>query len=227
MTSSGDDTVPYVSASMSGKIGTTAHLVTFSEGEITKGHGDQMTAPDIISAILNILAGRPAKSNTVLSQAASPTPYIQIVIRGLAEVDITESSNRYLGVGEDGFVVNQIPGATFDLLPNQVIVALPWNQTYRLGFKETSIYPVEMHIAHLQAPSIEASYTPAQMAVFVDIPSGKDWLASMSLDYTAEFESLNLSIDQDGDGLPEQSILPTSILDSQQSQDISMPDTTI
>jgi hypothetical protein len=63
--------------------------------------------------------------------------------------------------------------------------------------------------------------------VFVEIPSVVSGTATMALDYSAGLDSLQVEVDLNNDGIPDQIITPTAVLDQQGIQDTFPPTTTI
>ena len=226
----GDETVPYPSASIPGKVGS-ATVTTFNDIELGGlEHGNQMQDTTIITAILNLLKGAPAKAvalDSISGLETTPQSLIQLVVMGDADVSITDSSNQYLGLDSDGIVVNEIPGSDYTLFEHQTIVVLPAGQAYTITFKQKGSYPLQVKVTDFLSPGTNEAYAPNQRAVFMDIPSAADGVAVLPLDLSLGLDSLQLSLDQNNDGTPELILPPTSILDEVQSQDISMPVTTI
>ena len=221
----GDDTVPYISA----QAGQTTTVTTFGAGELANAHGDLMKDPAILSAIKNILAGDLPKLPGLAPAAAllAPAPFLQLSVLGGAEVGVTDSASHFSGIGAGGALVNEIPGATLEVFGAQTEIVLPSGQVYTVTLKQTGSYPLEMKVTELSAPTAEDAFTPSQRAVFVDIPSSVAGVATLTLDLSAGLDTLALALDQNNDGTVEQTLPPTSVLDAQQVQDVTMPVTTL
>ncbi|MCL4859216.1 MAG: alpha/beta fold hydrolase [Caldilineaceae bacterium] len=222
----GDETVPYSSASLPNKSGP-AHIIRFGKGEVEEGHGSLLQDKAIVAAIQNILVGKPPKASLhAAGHNEESSPYLQLVVRGEAMVYVIDDIGRRIGIDENGFIVNEIAGATYDIIGQQIFVMLPVGGTYITTIQQQTETPLEIKATELQKLATEPSFVPHQQAVFVNVPSKEGGIASLTLDDS--LEQLTLILDEDGDGVSETSIAPDVVLtEPAQLQDTTMPTTTL
>jgi pimeloyl-ACP methyl ester carboxylesterase len=225
----GDGTVPWNSATqiVAPNMNVTIHD-SYQLSEMDSEHGTMVQNTLVISDIQAILAGIPTSNDQKLTAmvASSPPSYIQLTVSGSTEVSISDGVH-FTGVDENGVLVNDIPGATYQATGYQTEVVLPSDQAYTVTFKQTGDIPLQVKVSELTAPSFESLFTANQQAVFVDVPLNAGGVAALSLDLSAGLDSLLITIDQNSDGLPDQSVPASSLLDARQSQDYSLPATNI
>jgi hypothetical protein len=87
--------------------------------------------------------------------------------------------------------------------------------------------PVQLRISDFRADSLEDSFDPYERALFIDIPSAPEGQAIMTLDLSGGLSDLELAIDLDKDGIPDQIMSPTSIVNQTQIQDLIAPTSTV
>jgi len=119
----GDDTVPAVSARLWGKAGDwsgQAKGCVFRMGYITNGHGTLMSDTHVITDVLHLLHGEdtqyctltPASEQQLITQINDP--YLMLSVWGDTRLSVTDSMGNFSGITPDGWIVNKIPGASFD-----------------------------------------------------------------------------------------------------------------
>ena len=222
----GDETVPYASGSLPGKAGA-AQVVSFSSGEVSNAHSQLMRDDAIISAVQNILAGLPPKSASQTNLVLAPLAFLQIFITGDTTVTVEDGAGRFIETYPDGYVYNEIPRSTYEILPAMVVVSLPADSPYTLTIQQKGDLPVEIKVSEITALSEADALEPSARAVYAQVALARGGLASLPLDHTAGLGSLALAIDQDANGAPETSLPPDSLLDYQAIQDITSPQTSI
>ena len=134
------------------------------------------------------------------------------MIWGGAEVNIKDSANRITDLDSSGEVVNDIPGAAYDIIENQTEIVVPKGQSYTLTYKGTSAYSLEMKVTDLSAPTLGDAFTANQRAVFMEIPSSINGVGTLLIDLSVGLNTLSLSLDLNNDGTSETTLPPPSIL---------------
>lgn len=231
---SGDETVPWISARLSGIVGDwsgNAEVCTYSSG---KGHSELLSNLSIIVDVKSILNGG-EPTNCVLSSLYQkkpnlfglPEPFIQVALRGDSRIEVQDEAGNITGVTNEGYLINDIPNSTFDASEFGAFVTLPTDAVITVTIYQKSDVPIQFMVTDWQASSYEDFFNPMQRAVFVDVPSALGGVATMLLDLSAGYDNLLLSVDLNNDGTPDQTLEPTSVLDPEQIADISRPVTTI
>lgn len=231
---SGDETVPWISARLSGIAGDwsgNAEVCTFSSG---KGHGEFLSNENVIADVKSILNGG-EPTNCVLSSIYQkspdafglPGPFIQIALLGDARIEIQDGGGKITGITQAGYLVNNIPNSTMNAAELGAFVTLPANAVYTVTLYQNSDMPIQFQVTDWQASSYEDPFNPMQRGIFVDVPSASGGVADMVLDLSVGYDNLLMSIDLNNDGIPDLNLEPTSVLNPEQIADISRPVTTI
>jgi pimeloyl-ACP methyl ester carboxylesterase len=233
----GDETVPAISARLRGNQGDwsgDAALCEYRRGSITNDHFNLMSDPSVVSDIFAVLSGD-EPLNCVLSsnadyremQSDEYEPTILVSMWGDARVSVIDNQGRFTGVTADGWVINDIPLASIDAGMGGTFVGLPITSTYTLTLSQLADQPIKMNITNFRAMADEEVFTPYERAGFVEIPSAISGTATIALDYSAGLDSLQVEVDLNSDGVTDQVITPTAVLDQQAIQDMVPPTTTI
>jgi hypothetical protein len=96
-----------------------------------------------------------------------------------------------------------------------------------LTINQIDTTPVEVRVTDFRTLVTTDIFDPYQRVNFLDVASSGSGVATLSLDYTNGLSSLQLLLDQDGNGSIDQTLPPTSVLDQYQCQDYSAPETFI
>jgi len=129
----------------------------------------------------------------------------------------TDQFGNQLGIASDGSIVNQIPNADFEILNGHKFMYLPTDdgQTYNVQMNgtDTGTFTLDSQdIDNSQVTSTE---------VFSDIPVTKDLTGQINLSNSTNTPT-TLVVQQTPTD-PPSTILPTAVVDSNQSQDILAP----
>ena len=192
-----------------------------------------MSDPKVIHDILQILNGENTQycilspSSKEQKSAEQNGPFLLLSVWGDTRLSVYDTAGNYTGVTLDGWIVNEIPGASFDPGEGGTFLVLPITTTYSISLEQHSNIPLQIEVTDLRAADGEEAINPYERATFIEIPSVISGTATMLLDYSTGLDSLQLLVDLNNDGLPEQTITPTAILEQQGIQDITPPTTTI
>jgi hypothetical protein len=168
-----------------------------------------------------------ASQTAGFAAVAAPTAFIEVTVQASGSVSVRDAANHTASVGSDGNIVNDIPLSTFEVLGEMTTITLPVTSTYTLTLQQTGAEPGKVRVTDFRTLSSPEDFDPYQRAVFVDVPSAVGGIATLAINYTAGMSSLQLLLDQDGNGSNDQTLPPTSVLDQTQSQDYSLPATVI
>jgi pimeloyl-ACP methyl ester carboxylesterase len=216
-TISGDGTVPFESANS---------LVTNDSNKfytIKPDHGKMLSAKGIREKIVNILAGSNLEvGNNIISRQellAEPKKCKLkgriITIKSPVEIEIIDQGGNRLGFASDGSLQNDIPGADFSISGEHKFVYLPDDEAlvYTIGIKGTGNGTFTLKNSKVEDDKI------IQTQVFSNVPVTPDLLGSVE----ENNQQIRLNLDTNGDHITDQVILPTSILNSSESQDLIPP----
>jgi alpha-tubulin suppressor-like RCC1 family protein len=236
---SGDGTVPWDSARLKGgTLDPNAQICTIKGA--SKKHGDLLNDTVVLGIIENVLLGNGLTSNdceeaqyvsnqieaSYAKSGAIPSPFIQLLYRGNGSVSVLDATGNSVGPDSEGYIKNDIPFSSYDSISGGVSIVLPTDTTYTLTIHQNDTLPNQVWVTDFQSPGETESFDPAARAVFVDVPSTPDGVVTMSLNYANGLPSLQLVVSPGGGGSQE-ALPPTSVLNQEQTQDISMPVTTI
>ena len=234
---SGDGTVPWVSARLKGIVGDwsgDAKVCTFQTlRDRDRNHSTMMGDAYVISDTLRILEGQPttyclpSAQLDVLRAANIPQERIQIALWGEATIAVEDAFGNSASITAEGFAVNTIPASSYRPSQDTTFILLPAGQVYTLTIDQQSTQPVQLRITNFQADSIEDTLDPQMRALFMDVPAAVGGQASLLLDLTSGFESLQLHVDLDNNGTSDYILPPTSVLDETDMEDLTAPETMI
>jgi hypothetical protein len=150
-----------------------------------------------------------------------------ISLWGDNRLSVNDGAGNFTGVTPDGWIVNDIPLASFDPGEGGTFASFPITATYTISIEQQSNDPLMVRVTEFRNSLDGEMLTPFQRANFVDVPSVISGTATMALDYSAGLSTLQLIMDFNNDGIPDQVITPTSVLDQDGIGDIVPPTTTI
>ncbi len=182
-------------------------------------HGKMMSQDGPRQQIVNILAG------TNLSTPHVTQDIGECKLNGKAhaifsplDVEVIDQAGNRLGKREDGSLQNDIPNADFSIYGEHKFLYLPDDegQTYQFRYKGTGNGTFTYKLQDIQDNAV------METEVFSDIPVTTNLVGSLSISNT----QTELILDTNGDGTPDQTVLPTSTLNAEQSKDVTSPETT-
>jgi Tol biopolymer transport system component/pimeloyl-ACP methyl ester carboxylesterase len=230
----GDGTVPWVSARLSGLAGDwsgAAEVCTFTTGAVTKEHSQLLADSNVIADVKRIIQGQApqycAGASALATLTSEPDSLIQVALWGAARVIVTDSQGRSVYLNADRLLINEIPMASYQAAEDSVFITLPASDTYTLILAQENDMPLQLRISDFQAESVEDLYEAQARAVFINVPTAAGGLASLFLDPSANLSTLQLAVDLNNNGIPDHTLPPSAVLDAAESQDITMPVTTI
>ncbi|MFN8473425.1 MAG: carboxypeptidase regulatory-like domain-containing protein [Anaerolineae bacterium] len=227
----GDGTVPRSSSELIGQsqLDANVQICNYGPGTVVYDHAELLRDISVIQDIRSILAGRqlqfcqPVNATKINSSVSS---MMEIVVWGEGLVRVEDGAGHVTGFAADETYRSEIPEASFHMAGSSTIIVLPTNGRYTLTIQQTGSTPAQVRVARLQSSSSADAFEPQSEAVFLDVPFRLGGLATLNFDFTGGLDSLRL-VDRPGSGTPDVTLAPTLVLDPQQSQDYSLPTTTI
>ena len=143
----------------------------------------------------------------------------EIKIYSPVDIEVIDQSGNRLGLTEDGSIENNIAGADITVFDDHKFLYLPEDEgdTYSIKLKGTGIGDFTMKISKINDDQI------TETELFLDIP--------VTNRLSGIIDSLNgqssLSLDIDSDGVIDEIVEPTAILDKDKSQDMVSPITQV
>lgn len=217
----GDGTVPFESAT---------NLPIDQQNKyyaLSADHGKMPSQNGIRQQIVNIITGSELDTgsdlfgNELISQDLGQCELNGKAIEVFSPIDIfvTDQFGNTLGLSEDGSIINEIPNADFEVWGEHKFIYLPSDsqQDYAVSLQgtDTGTYTIKTNI--IQNTEI------TQTEVFSNLPVTPELLGQVNL----SAEQTTLSLDTDGDGSTDQIVEPSAVLDSQESEDLTPPETQV
>ncbi len=214
---SGDETVPFESAdSLKVDDNKEFYAKKFKHSGLLSANGTRQLITNLITGssldIGNKIITKQQLSNDV-SQCEIKGKQIKIL--SPLDIEVFDQKGNRLGFGEDGSLQKDIPGADFNVFGDHKFVFLPEDEgeTYTISLKGTGSGSFTLGITEIDGEQILGSEN------FVNLTVSTSTIGT--LDIYAEQPTLKL--DTDGNGSVDQTFLPTSVLDANQSQDLLPP----
>jgi hypothetical protein len=215
---SGDATVPFISADSLPVDGDKTYFAPKIR------HGDLLSSNGSRQQITNILTGSTLDTNgKILTHNTVQQDPKQCEIKGESlsihspvDVGVIDQLGNFSGIGEDGSIQNNIPGADYEVWGEHKYVFLPTdeNQQYTINLKGTGTGTYTIKDQSIEGDAV------TQTQVFSNLPVTPA-LAGQVLLGNGE-TSDRLSIMATPTSTPEL-ITPTTILNTEQSADITPP----
>lgn len=209
---SGDSTVPLNSAT--NLLADASHKYYAPKVE----HGKMLSQDGVRQQIVNIIAGANLPTNKITQDIDQCNLNGQaIAIYSPVEIEVYDESGQRLGKADDGSLQNDIPGADFEVFGDHKFIYLPSDsgEHYEIKLKGAGVGTFTLKNQLLVDGAI------AQSENFVDIPVTPALVGQLNLGGA----QTTLVLDADGNGVIDQIILPDTVLDSAQSQDLIAPQT--
>lgn len=218
-TSLGDGTVPLESATN----------LPIDESQkfyaLEADHGKMPSQNGIRQQIVNLLSGSGLSIDEALIThdfSKCNTKQKAIYIYSPLDVEITDANDpaRRLGKAEDGSLQNDIPNAGFYVFGDEKFVFLPADdgRQYEVALSGSAEGSFTLQTQEIDYTGGQQSM--GQMAVFANIPVSTALRGQLILDASA------LQLDNDGNGVIDETLAPSAVLDSAESHDILAPSTT-
>ncbi|MEK7664475.1 MAG: alpha/beta fold hydrolase [Patescibacteria group bacterium] len=183
---------------------------------LVSNHSRMLSQSGIRQQITNLLSGSNLSvSGDIITQNVEECKLNGNLISVFSPINISvlDQSGNYLGLAEDGSITNQIPNAALEILGEHKFLYLPTNnnQTYEIninGTREGSFTIKNQEIINGQV---------AETEVFSNLPVTNELTGQINLG-----DSTTLIIQQNSTDEPK-TILPSSVVDANQSQDLLPP----
>lgn len=212
----GDGTVPLESAT---------NLPVNSENKfyaLQADHGKMLSQDGIKEQIASIFSGQDVQIDPkYITQDLSKCNLNGKAISIYSPIDIfvTDESGNSLGLAEDGSLFNNIPNADFSVIDGHKYVYLPEEQglSYNIKLKGTGQGSFTIKQEQLVGGQIQKTQ------VFINIPVTEKLSGQMT---TNNIGSVILELDKDSNGVADETIQPTAVLNDFESLDLIPPLTT-
>lgn len=179
-------------------------------------HSEMLGQNGIKQKIISILSGNDVTiSDKLITQDISSCNLNgkAISIFSPVDIDIVDNQGNHSGL-INGAIQNDIPNASFEIMGDHKFVYLPDDegQTYTINLKGTDSGTFTLNNEDISNNEV------TQTEVFSNIPVTTSLTGQVNLGSTT-----TLSLDNNGDGTTDQTIQPSSIINSDQSQDLISP----
>ncbi len=184
-------------------------------------HGKMPSQDGIRQQIVNIISGSHLSTqSSILHSDLITNDISKCKLKGKAisvysplDIDITDQNGNHAGLVAGG-IQNDIPNADFEIMGEHKFVYLPdgEGQTYTVNIKGTGNGTFTIKDQDISDNQIQ------QTQVFSNLPVTPALTGQVNLGSTA-----TLSLDSNGDGAIDQTIQPSSVINANQSQDLTPP----
>jgi len=192
---------------------------------IKADHAKMLSADGIRQQIVNIISGSSLHvgSNIISDQAYQSDPK-QCQLKGHwwqifspLNIEVTDQNGNRAGLATDGSIQNDIPGADYEIMGEHKFVFVPTdeNQTYTADIIGTGTGTFTFKDEYIDGGDVKST------DVFSNLPVIPSLKGTINLGNTT-----TLSLDNDGDGTVDQVVEPSSVLNTDESEDLIPPVTT-
>jgi hypothetical protein len=207
--SPGDGTVPIFSANNT--IATHNFYVLDSDDL----HGKMPSFEGVRQKVVNIISGSNLPTSKISSDASEcEFNGTQVSTHSPVDMHIYDENNNHVGPTDNGSIENSIPGVAYDVIEHQTFAFLPKGHTFTLKLSATDAGSFNFHSEIISGGQSQGS------VYFSNIPVILGSKAEINLNET---NTQPILLDTDGNGSVDQTFLPTSVLDANQSQDLLPP----
>lgn len=134
------------------------------------------------------------------------------------ELNIYDDQGRHTGPLQNGDIENNVPGVQYEIIDGNKFAFLPGGSNYKVVGESIGSGSFNARIEKVENENIiETKY-------FNKVPLTVNTNVEVGI---SDGISTNISVDNNGDGIFENQVAPSSILDSAQSQDIIKPSTNV
>ncbi len=213
----GDDTVPKFSADMqSGRYSDTAHIYYVDAGKIG-GHSSLPNglAKEVASILIN------GEQPSTLSTQPTSSHCTQVELFSQANLQITDTFGNITGAVQSyqSYQTN-IPNSDFFLFPDNQIAVIPTGGPYTFSVSGIGDGTFDLRIREWQDDNV------MKTILYKDVPVTSTTKAALT--YISGSDVPMLGVDENGDGIIDLTLSPSSVLGSQGNQiDLTPPTTSI
>lgn len=143
----------------------------------------------------------------------------QVSFHSPIDLHVYDENNNHLGKIETGDIEMGIVGATYDEIDGNKFAFLPYGHNYRVVGTATNTGTFNTRITSIE----NGAYT--QTAYFNETPL-RTVSTTVQFDIPSTQNNYIMSIDNDGDGTLDDEITPSAILDEEELDDFTKPETT-
>ena len=220
-TTTGDGTVPLASAqSLPVDLNHIFFAPKIKHSDLLSSDGARQEIVNIISGANldtkgKILSNSEVVNNPKLCQIKGEV----IKIKSPVSIDVVDQDGNHSGLIEDGSIENSIPGADYEIWGEHKYVFLPTddNQQYSIDLQGTGNGTFTLQDETIQADE------PTQTQSFIDVPVTTLLKGNVKLSQTG----ITLNLDNNGDGLIDQTLQPDTAVSGDYSEDVTPPSITI
>jgi len=209
---SGDGTVPAISA-------TNLPVDSANQFYVLKtDHSGLLSADGSRQKIVNLISGSSLDVGSKITQDSNQCPLIGKVVSVFSPVDIkvTDQNGNELKIADDQSITNQIAGADFEIWGEHKFVFLPTdeNQDYTINLMGT-----DTGTFTIKSEDIQDSQT-TKTEIFSNIPVTSELTGQINFGENDQVTTLTV---KESETANEITILPSSIVDELQSEDMIAP----
>ena len=186
---------------------------------VNEGHMGLTSNPHVLRQILSVFAGvtNPLNPNLSFSPDSWALAGDWVEVNSPVELNVYDGLGNHLGpLGGD--IEYAIPGADYVAIGHDQSVFLPAGSPYRIALTGTGAGDFDLRLRKVTQNSVQTT------VLFKDIPVITGAALSLSTDPDLGY---TLELDLDNDGIMDEYLPPTSILDPQDSQDATPPESAI
>ncbi len=186
-------------------------------------HGKMLSQNGIRQQIVNLVSGSDLNvESNLVTQDISQCKLKQKAVSIYSPVDpeVTDEEGNRLGFAPDGSLQNEIPNAGFYVFGERKYLFLPDEPGKSYTFKLKGIGEGEFTLKVQDLYKDTLGTEDGNTVVFSNIPVSEQSQGELFLS-----EDPKIKYDQEGDGIFEKLISPTSVLNPSQSQDLFSPET--
>jgi len=219
MNINGDGTVPLMSASL---VDYNKSLVLLGDAKVfytNQDHGNLVTSGPALNLVKNILNG-----DNQLPDGVSMTPYYfngsLFSVHSPVNINVYDSLGNHTGPTADGNFEANIPESSYDTLGDAKFIYLPDEGTYSIKVEATDQGSFDFKIRKYE------NNTVSDETLYKDIPLTTSTKAETQFD-TSSNQSPIIHLDEDGNGIIDQDINPSTNLTGNSVFDRTPPQTDI
>jgi hypothetical protein len=158
----------------------------------------------------------------------SETPYpikgAQVTVYYATALHLYDTLGNHNGPTSDGIIEIQIPGSSYEELGDGIFATVPAGDTYEIVIEPDGSRPFDLRVRDIEGLYTQfIQRTITYMSVALDIQSR----AFLAYNPDDSLDEPILGLDIDGDGIIDEYMNPTSIVDAEESYDFDPPSSSI